>query len=203
MKQKTKNRRQNDAQAVGDKYREISLAYAVGAAPTRIPTIRKPVSSRRLILHLCPECNIEKRAPRFPKDQADKFVRCKTCIGRERKVTLKREKCLSKSRPDKLKFARELRRNMTHAELHLWQGLKKLAPLFSTQEVLYGYIADFCCFRYNLIVEVDGSVHYGTKEYDAQRDKNLMSAGFKTRRFTNEEVLSNRAAVIGAIVEAL
>lgn len=100
-------------------------------------------------------------------------------------------------------MAEHMRRNMTPAETHLWKKLCHLSPIFHAQAVLYGYIADFCSFRFKIVVEIDGSSHLGRDGYDAQRDAHLKRVNYRTLRFSNEEVLSNRAAVLGKIIEAM
>jgi very-short-patch-repair endonuclease len=114
--------------------------------------------------------------------------------------------CQQSATKEKLQMAEELRRKMTPAEVHLWKILSKLNSremLIESQVVIGGYIADFCCFKYRLVIEVDGPIHDSRKEYDALRDYHLRRRGYRTLRFTNDEVFQNRALVIGKIMEAL
>ncbi len=57
--------------------------------------------------------------------------------------------------------AKELRKNMTHAEKILWNHLK-VKPngyKFRRQHPLGIYIADFYCHKLKLVIEIDGSIH--------------------------------------------
>ena len=58
-------------------------------------------------------------------------------------------------------FARELRKNMTKEERHLWYDfLRGYSVKFTRQKVLGKYIADFYCAKANVVIELDGSKHY-------------------------------------------
>jgi very-short-patch-repair endonuclease len=92
---------------------------------------------------------------------------------------------------------------MTPAEKHLWAKLNQLSPIFQAQVVLYGYIADFCSFRHKMVIEIDGEIHESRREYDARRDEHLERHRFRTLCFTNDEVLKDRAGVLGRIMERL
>jgi len=101
--------------------------------------------------------------------------------------------------------ARELRRNMTSAEKILWEKLRHnhLNGLqFRRQQIINGYIVDFYCHSKALIVEVDGEIHDGQKDYDSERDTNLIARGFSVLRFTNEEMKDDLATALQKIIEA-
>jgi len=55
------------------------------------------------------------------------------------------------------------------------------------------YIADFMCKELKLIIEVDGITHDKKEniEKDGRRDVELISAGFRVIRFTDEEILTS------------
>jgi very-short-patch-repair endonuclease len=56
-------------------------------------------------------------------------------------------------------FAKQLRRNMTDAELLLWRhlrGHRLLGAKFKRQQPLGNYIVDFVCFEAKVVVGVDG-----------------------------------------------
>jgi very-short-patch-repair endonuclease len=76
---------------------------------------------------------------------------------------------------EKLQRSRELRHEMTHAEKILWEELwgNKLGIYFRRQQVIAGFIVDFYCHKAALVIEVDGKIHDGQKEKDAERDKVL------------------------------
>jgi len=101
--------------------------------------------------------------------------------------------------------ARELRRDMTPAERILWEKLRhnRLNRLqFRRQQIIDGFIVDFYCHSKALIVEVDGDIHDGQKDYDAERDNYLIARGFSILRFTNEEVKDDLAIVLQKIIDA-
>ena len=61
-------------------------------------------------------------------------------------------------------LARELRKNMTKEEKHLWYDFLRTYPIkFMRQKIIGRYIADFYCAKANLVIELDGSRHYETE----------------------------------------
>ena len=100
--------------------------------------------------------------------------------------------------------SRELRKNMTDAELLLWSRLRKKqvkGVQFYRQKPLGNYIVDFYCPAANLIVEVDGGQHYTDegKTKDRERDNYLASLDLKVLRFSNSDVLKEIDAVLQVI----
>ena len=90
--------------------------------------------------------------------------------------------------------ARELRKNMTKEERHLWYDFLKTYPVrFSRQKVLRKYIVDFYSAAAKLVIELDGSQHYeeGNQEKDAQRTEFLEQYGLRVIRIPNNEVMCN------------
>ena len=90
--------------------------------------------------------------------------------------------------------ARNLRKNMTKEERHLWYDFLRDYPVkFLRQKVLGKYIVDFYCAEARLIVELDGSQHYEEKgmEYDAERTAFLEQYGIRVLRIPNNEVIQN------------
>lgn len=92
--------------------------------------------------------------------------------------------------------ARALRRNMTKAEVILWENLRKRAmngARFRRQHPIGPYIADFACSASKLVVEVDGATHSTPEElaYDARRTKYLEQQGWAVVRVTNIDVYEN------------
>lgn len=101
--------------------------------------------------------------------------------------------------------AKGRKNNPTEAEKILWEALKgkKLDGYkFRREHIIDEYIADFVCLPQKLIVEVDGGYHNNpeVKEKDAFRDAFLEeNFGFRTIRFTNEEVIGNIDSVLSKI----
>jgi very-short-patch-repair endonuclease len=104
---------------------------------------------------------------------------------------------------EKLQRAKELRRNMTPAEKILWNELRanKLGVHFRRQQVIAGFIVDFYCHKFALVVEVDGDVHDLQKDEDERREKALSALGLRVVRFRNDEVMRNLSTVVGRIKE--
>lgn len=99
-----------------------------------------------------------------------------------------------KHNQDLIQNARELRKNMTKEERHLWYNFLRNYPLrFYRQKILGRYIVDFYCAEAQLIIELDGSQHYEKKglEYDAERTQFLENYGLMVVRIPNNEVNHN------------
>ena len=94
--------------------------------------------------------------------------------------------------------ARNLRKSMTKEERHLWYDFLRPYPVkFLRQKTLGKYIVDFYCAKAKLIVELDGSQHYESKnmEYDRQRTAYLEQYGLRVLRIPNNEVSRNFSGV--------
>ncbi|MDR1123243.1 MAG: endonuclease domain-containing protein [Elusimicrobiota bacterium] len=105
-------------------------------------------------------------------------------------------------------LARNLRKAMTEPEILLWSRLKNKnigGAKFRRQMPIGGYIADFCCIKSKLIVELDGSGHYleEGKQKDAERDGYLKSKGFRVLRFANSDILNNFDLVLENIYKEI
>lgn len=90
--------------------------------------------------------------------------------------------------------AKELRKNMTKEERHLWYDyLRNKDIKFVRQKIIGNYIVDFYCAKANLVIELDGSQHYEDRgiEHDAQRTKYLEQCGLTVIRIPNNEISSN------------
>jgi very-short-patch-repair endonuclease len=97
-----------------------------------------------------------------------------------------------KSRP----FAKELRRNMTDAEVNLWSRLRRTelhGAKFRRQHPIGPYIADFAWVTGRLALELDGSTHHTEKghTYDLRRDAYMQQRGWRVIRIENEDVYKN------------
>ena len=90
-------------------------------------------------------------------------------------------------------FARENRKNLTLAEVVLWDNIRdeSLGVKFLRQHIIGDYIVDFLVRSEGLIIEVDGAYHAERlqQEDDAVRTEFLRSMGYNVLRFTNEQVL--------------
>ncbi|HYH82774.1 MAG TPA: endonuclease domain-containing protein [Longimicrobium sp.] len=98
--------------------------------------------------------------------------------------------------------ARVLRGEMTPAETALWSALRRDAVdglSFRRQHAIRGFILDFFCPSRKLAVEVDGEVHEGQQERDAERTAALALLGIRVIRFRNDEVLGDLTAVVERI----
>jgi cyclase len=100
-------------------------------------------------------------------------------------------------------LAKDLRRNMTHAERILWMHIKAgiKGCKVRRQHPIGIYVADFYCHKLKLIIEVDGQIHNKkeTKEYDAERQTNLENKGYNVLRFSNNEITKDIESVLAKI----
>ena len=90
-----------------------------------------------------------------------------------------------------LEFAKELRKNMTPQEKHLWYDYLSKYPIkIYRQRIIDNYIADFYCAKARLVIEIDGSQHYTLegKQYDSVRTEELEKYHLLVLRFTNGDV---------------
>jgi len=85
----------------------------------------------------------------------------------------------------------------------LWERLRnnQLGTHFRRQAPFGKYTLDFVSIKARLVVEVDGFQHTTRKgrAHDRRRDGFLGHNGFRTLRFSNDEVLSD----IGRVIEAI
>ena len=87
--------------------------------------------------------------------------------------------------------ARELRKNATRHENHLWYDFLRTYPVqFKRQSVIFSFIADFYCPAARLVVELDGSQHFteDAQEYDKARTEVIEMLGIRVLRFTNDDI---------------
>ena len=104
----------------------------------------------------------------------------------------------SKHNKNLVPYAKQLRKEMTKEERHLWYDFLRQYPVnFSRQKVLGRYIADFYCPQAKLVVELDGSQHYESSgiETDAQRTNFLENYGLTVIRIPNNAITQNFAGV--------
>ena len=100
----------------------------------------------------------------------------------------------SKHNKQLVPFAKQLRKEMTKDERHLWYDFLRTYPVrFSRQKVLGKYIADFYSAEAKLVIELDGSQHYEeiNIKKDTERTAFLESYGLTVIRIPNNEVSRN------------
>ena len=105
-----------------------------------------------------------------------------------------------------LEAARNLRKNMTPQERHLWYDfLKSYQVKIYKQRPLSSYIVDFYCPRARLVIEIDGSQHYTVdgKEYDENRTTVLNELGLEVIRISNYDIDTNFEGVCSFIDKAI
>ncbi|MBQ1504821.1 MAG: endonuclease domain-containing protein [Oscillospiraceae bacterium] len=90
-----------------------------------------------------------------------------------------------------IKRAKNLRKNATPQENHLWYDFLRLYPVcFQRQKAIGHYIADFYCHAAKLVVEIDGGQHFeqDAEQYDESRTADLAEFGLIVLRFSNREI---------------
>ena len=100
----------------------------------------------------------------------------------------------SKHNKQLVPFEKQLRKEMTKEERHLWYDFLRTYPIrFSRQKVLGKYIADFYSAEAKLVIELDGSQHYEdiNAGKDAERTASLEGYGLTIIRIPNNEVNHN------------
>lgn len=102
--------------------------------------------------------------------------------------------------------AKDLRKEATRQENHLWYDFLCAYPArFQRQKAIQNFIVDFYCHSAKLVIELDGSQHYGEQgqAYDRERDAILSGLGLKVLRFSNAQIDREFSAVCTAIDRAL
>ena len=102
--------------------------------------------------------------------------------------------------------ARDLRKNMTPEEKHLWYDFLKRLPLnVRRQHNIENYIVDFYIAEKKIVIEIDGIQHLSPehKEADIIRDKFLASWEIKVLRYSNDDIRRNFHAVADDIMKNL
>lgn len=102
--------------------------------------------------------------------------------------------------------AKSLRNQASPPERLLWQHLRNRqleGHKFSRQMPIGPYFADFLCREAKLIVELDGSSHDNSTEYDATRDAYCRRRGITVLRFQNADVIGNLEGVLSRIIATL
>ena len=100
----------------------------------------------------------------------------------------------SKHNKQLVPLAKQLRKEMTKEERHLWYDFLRSYPVrFSRQKVLGRYIADFYSAEAKIVIELDGSQHYEdvNAEKDAERTAFMKGYGLTVIRIPNNDISRN------------
>jgi very-short-patch-repair endonuclease len=97
---------------------------------------------------------------------------------------------------------------MTDAEAALWFQLRDRRLFgfkFRRQHPCGPYILDFFCQERLVAVELDGGQHFevAAQRYDERRTEFLRAHGITVLRFNNDQMISERHAVLETIVRLL
>ena len=102
--------------------------------------------------------------------------------------------------------AKELRKQATPQENHLWYDFLRSYPVrFQRQKTIDSFIADFYCHAAKLVIELDGSQHYEPQgqAYDEERTAVLQKYGLEVLRFSNRDINTNFRGVCEKIDDAV
>ena len=101
-----------------------------------------------------------------------------------------------------IRRAKDLRKNATKQENHLWYDYLKDDPFrFQRQKAIGDYIVDFYCHAAGLVIELDGSQHFEPDaiRYDEARTRFLYAQGLRVLRIANIDVDRNFEGVCALI----
>ena len=96
-----------------------------------------------------------------------------------------------------------LRNNMTPSEALLWRSLRGSRAggwKWRRQQGIGPFVLDFYCPALRLCIELDGSAHDYTYEYDNQRTDYLNAQDIRVVRFTNDQVFNSYDGVVAEII---
>ena len=102
--------------------------------------------------------------------------------------------------------AKNLRKNMTPEEKHLWYDfLKKIPFNVRRQHNIENYIVDFYIAKKKIVIELDGIQHTSEEHRDAdkKRDSELSKWGITVLRYSNKDVNENFRSVASDILAKL
>ena len=102
--------------------------------------------------------------------------------------------------------ARNLRRNMTPEEKHLWYDfLRKLPYSVKRQHNIENYIVDFYIAEKKIVIELDGQQHGLPDHYesDKKRDQHLAEWDITVLRYANDSIRNNFNGVVLDILKKL
>ena len=106
------------------------------------------------------------------------------------------------------KKRKELRHQMSKAEVVLWtqlKGKKMQGHKFRRQYGVGPYVLDFYCPKLRLAIEIDGDSHFqaGAEEYDRDRQALIEKLGIRFLRFTNLGVYESLNGVLEKVADAV
>lgn len=93
-----------------------------------------------------------------------------------------------------ISLAKQLRKNATPQENHLWYDFLAKYPIrFQRQKAIGDFIVDFYCHKAKLVIEIDGSQHFCDSEIrkDEFRTEVLEEFDLRVIRFSNNQVNTN------------
>ena len=99
-----------------------------------------------------------------------------------------------KHNPSLTENAKNLRKNMTKEERHLWYDYLRNYPVrFLRQKVIDNYIVDFYCHEARMVIELDGSQHFEKQglKYDGIRTEHLQERDLVVMCIPNNEITRN------------
>ena len=102
--------------------------------------------------------------------------------------------------------SRQLRKNMTPEEKHLWYDfLKRLPYNVHRQHNIENYIVDFYIAEKKIVIELDGKQHTSpqSRASDLERDLKLSDWGIRVLRYSNESIRQNFPYVTDNILQNL
>lgn len=106
--------------------------------------------------------------------------------------------------PHLKELAKQLRKEMTYAEVLLWNDLKAKQMIgfdFDRQKPIDQFIVDFYCKDLQLAIEVDGITHQWEEVQvkDEKRQKRLEQLGIRFLRFDDHEIINDKDNVLRVI----
>lgn len=101
-------------------------------------------------------------------------------------------------------LAKHLRKNMTFAEVLLWNQIKGKQMLgfnFDRQRPIDQFIVDFYCKELQLAIEIDGQTHQWEEVQvnDKRRQQRIEQFGVHFLRFDDQEVVNDMDNVLRVI----
>lgn len=92
---------------------------------------------------------------------------------------------------DNIILAKNLRKNATPQENHLWYDFLRHYPVrFQRQKAIDNFIADFYCHAAKLVIEIDGNQHTAPSAIQKDKFRTYVLEGYDLMviRFTNQQI---------------